>query len=62
MDAGLVVNLGLGILWLLGCLIFVTFLMEFRDDFMAHPNYQEDAQKKERKQIPKAMPARGIGR
>ena len=39
MDLDIIVQLFLGVLWLLGCLIFVTFLLEFREDRLAHPNY-----------------------
>ena len=39
MDSGIVVQLFLGILWALGCGLFVTFLLEFREDMFAHPNY-----------------------
>jgi beta-lactamase regulating signal transducer with metallopeptidase domain len=43
MDLGLVVQLFLGVLWLLGCVIFVTFLVEFREDMFARPNYSARA-------------------
>jgi len=39
MDSGFVVQLFLGVLWALGCLLFVTFLLEFREDMFVHPNY-----------------------
>jgi hypothetical protein len=38
-EIGIVVNLLLGILWALGCLIFVVFLFEFREDMFVHPIY-----------------------
>ncbi len=43
MDSGIIVQLFLGILWALGCLLFVTFLLEFREDMFAHPNYPASA-------------------
>ena len=39
MDSGIVLQLFLGVLWALGCLLFITFLLEFREDMFAHPNY-----------------------
>ncbi len=32
-----VIDLLLGALWLLGCLLFATFLIEFGKDMLAHP-------------------------
>ena len=39
MDSGIIVQLFLGVLWALGSLLFVAFLLEFREDMGAHPNY-----------------------
>ena len=39
MDSGIVLQLFLGVLWALGCLLFITFLLEFREDMLAHPSY-----------------------
>lgn len=39
MDSGIVVQFFLGILWALGCALFVTFLLEFREDRSTHSNY-----------------------
>lgn len=41
MDSGIIVQLFLGVLWALGCALFVTFLLEFREDRSAHPNYPD---------------------
>jgi hypothetical protein len=41
MDSGIIVQLFLGVLWALGCALFVTFLLEFRDDRSAHPSYPD---------------------
>jgi hypothetical protein len=59
MDSGIVVQIFLGILWALGCALFVTFVLEFRDDRSAHPGYHPAGQ-------PAAKPAsrtttKGIG-
>ena len=59
MDSGIVVQIFLGILWALGCALFVTFVLEFRDDGSAHPSYHPAGQ-------PVAKPAskgttKGIG-
>ena len=43
MDSGIVVQFFLGILWALGCALFVTFLLEFREDGSAHSNYHSRA-------------------
>jgi hypothetical protein len=39
MDSGIIVQLFLGVLWAIGCALFVTFLLEFREDRSAHPSY-----------------------
>lgn len=39
MDSGIIVQLFLGVLWAIGCALFVTFLLEFREDGSAHPSY-----------------------
>jgi hypothetical protein len=44
MDSGIVVQIFLGILWALGCALFVTFVLEFRDDRSAHPSYYSAGQ------------------
>ena len=55
MDSGIVVQIFLGILWALGCALFVTFVLEFRDDRSAHPSYYSAGQ-------PAAKPTtKGIG-
>jgi hypothetical protein len=41
MDSGIIVQLFLGVLWALGCALFVTFLLEFREDRSAHPSYPD---------------------
>ena len=46
MEVGIVVNLLLGILWALGCLIFVVFLFEFREDMFVHSIYPGQARRK----------------
>jgi hypothetical protein len=49
MDSGIIVQLFLGVLWALGCALFVTFLLEFREDSSAHPSYPD--------RMPAAKPA-----
>jgi hypothetical protein len=44
MDSGIVVQLFLGVLWAIGCALFVTFLLEFREDRSAHSNYPATTQ------------------
>jgi hypothetical protein len=39
MDSGIIVQLFLGVLWAIGCALFVTFLLEFREDMSAHHSY-----------------------
>ena len=39
MESGIIVQLFLGVLWAIGCALFVTFLLEFREDRSAHPSY-----------------------
>jgi hypothetical protein len=41
MDTGILIQIFLGVLWLIGCAIFVTFMIEFREDMVSHPNYPE---------------------
>jgi hypothetical protein len=44
MDSGMLVQLFLGFLWALGCALFVTFLLEFREDRSTHPSYPDRTQ------------------
>jgi hypothetical protein len=41
MDSGIIVQLFLGVLWALGCALFVTFLLEFSEDRSAHSSYPD---------------------
>ena len=55
MDSGIVINFLLGTLWALGCLIFVMFLYEFRDDMSPHRNYPAHDKKRHDPNDPKEL-------
>jgi hypothetical protein len=60
MDSGIMVQLFLGILWALGCALFVTFLLEFREDMSAHANYPGRARASEHASNPAAREIRSV--